>query len=122
MVNTGFRLVIGSWKIIATSLPRKRRICGSGSFEQVNRLARPVDEQGLPLTCVLAVRGQQAHERQAGHRLAGARLADDGRGLACADVEAHVGHGADQPFVGVEGGAQVAHFEAIHGVRLTSIS
>ncbi len=31
MLNTGFRLVIGSWKIIATSLPRSARMRGSGS-------------------------------------------------------------------------------------------
>src|SRR5882724_5438900 len=34
MVSTGLRLVIGSWKIIATSLPRTSRIAGSGSVKR----------------------------------------------------------------------------------------
>ena len=40
MVNTGFRLVIGSWKIIAISPPRTRRISSS---EQASR-SRPSSE------------------------------------------------------------------------------
>ena len=43
-VNTGFRLVSGSWKIIAISLPRILRISPSGS----DRTSRPSNQTSLP--------------------------------------------------------------------------
>ena len=42
--NTGFRLVSGSWKIIAISLPRIRRISPSGS----DSTSRPSNQISLP--------------------------------------------------------------------------
>ena len=43
-VNTGFRLVSGSWKIMAMSLPRILRISPSGS----DRISRPSNQTSLP--------------------------------------------------------------------------
>ena len=42
-MNTGFRLVSGSWKIIAISLPRILRIPSSGS----DRISRPSNQTSL---------------------------------------------------------------------------
>ena len=55
-MKTGFRLVIGSWKIIAISLPRMARICDSGSCSRSTvRPSRWVNSAS-PLTWVLALR------------------------------------------------------------------
>ena len=43
MVNTGFRLVIGSWKIIASSLPRSARISRLGQ----RRAGRPCGRRAV---------------------------------------------------------------------------
>ena len=43
-VNTGFRLVSGSWKIIAMSLPRRRRI----SRSPIDRSSFPSNQISLP--------------------------------------------------------------------------
>jgi hypothetical protein len=53
-LNTGFRLVIGSWKIIARSRPRSLRSAGAGSFARSttgparvrNRISPPATRPG----------------------------------------------------------------------------
>jgi hypothetical protein len=88
---------------------------GLGQRQQIQRLAGAVGEHRLAADLGGCRARQQAHQREAGHRLAGAGLADQRGGLAGADAEAHVGDRADQAFVGVEEGAQVAHVEACAG-------
>ena len=64
MVNTGFRLVIGSWKIIAISLPRIARMRGSGRLEQIDASDRrastnrtsPLDDASGPCAAAGASR------------------------------------------------------------------
>jgi hypothetical protein len=48
IVKTGFRLVIGSWKIIATSLPRTPRSSSSESFSRSRFSKFAVPEVTLP--------------------------------------------------------------------------
>ena len=50
MVSTGLRLVIGSWKIIATSLPRTSRIAWSGNFRR-SRPASLILPSMRPFSC-----------------------------------------------------------------------
>jgi hypothetical protein len=85
-----------------------------GQGEQIDRLAGAVDEERLAAHLRHRAARQQPHQREAGHRLARTRLAHDGGGSARADHEAHVGHGANQAFFGVEGGAEMADVEAVH--------
>ena len=72
-VNTGLSDVIGSWKIIAIRLPRIARISSLGEREQV-LAARSVI---VPAGDAPGRRRDQPHDRQRGHALAAARLADD---------------------------------------------
>lgn len=58
-VKTGFRLVIGSWKIMATSLPRMARMRGSGSVNRSSVSPARLTNRAWPLTCVEAVRGSR---------------------------------------------------------------
>ena len=90
-VITGFRLVPGSWKIIAMRRPRTSRIADFGQLQQVVAV-----QSTAPPTILPGVR-QQAHDRQRGHRLAAARFAEQREGLAAADIERHPVHGADDP-------------------------
>ena len=55
-VKTGFRLVMGSWKIIAISLPRMRRMAGSGRASRSSVWPARLVKSAWPLTCVAAVR------------------------------------------------------------------
>ena len=120
MLNTGFRLVIGSWKIIATSLPRSARMRGSGSASRSSRSPARSTNQASPLTRVAALRGK----RRISVRLVTDLPEPDSptmrRGLAGADREADVGDGVDPAFVGRERRAEVADFEAVHRHRFTS--
>ena len=50
---------------------------------------------------------------QAGHALAGAGLADDAEGLAALELEGQPVDGLDQPVVGREVDAEVAHLEEV---------
>ena len=75
-VSTGLSAVAGSWKIIATRRPRTARIAASGSASRSCRLQQHLavgDAPGL---------GQQAQERERGHRLAAARFAHQREALA----------------------------------------
>src|ERR1035437_4455402 len=51
IVRTGFRLVIGSWKIIAMSRPRSSRIEASGSFVRSSALKRTWPFSMCPAGC-----------------------------------------------------------------------
>ena len=53
----------------------------------------------------------QAKDREAGHALAAARLADEAHDLAAVDREVHAGHGAHDAIARVERGPQAAHIE-----------
>ena len=53
----------------------------------------------------------QAHDRHAGHALAGAGLADDAEGLAALDVEREAVDGLDDAVLGREVHPQVAYVE-----------
>ena len=82
-VNTGFRLVSGSWKIIAISLPRSA--CASRSSACPGLAAVEPD---LARSSV-GVGLEQAHDGQRRDALAGARLADDAQGLPARDRVVH---------------------------------
>jgi hypothetical protein len=51
--------------------------------------------------------GQQPHDRQRGHRLAAAGLADHAERLALVDVQRHAVHGVHDAFLQLDLGAQV---------------
>ena len=53
----------------------------------------------------------EAHDRQAGHALAAARLADEAHDLATIDVEVDAVHGAHDPVARVERRAQALDLE-----------
>ena len=76
-VNVGFRLVSGSWKIIAISRPRRSRSRPRGAA-RADRRSRKTDAAAEDL----AVRRQQAQQGRGECRLAAARLADDADDLA----------------------------------------
>src|SRR5437899_1219870 len=58
-VKTGFRLVMGSWKIMAISLPRMRRMARSGSASKSMVWPARLVNRAWPLTCVEAVRDKR---------------------------------------------------------------
>ena len=91
-----------------------------GQREQVEPLARAIDEPGFAADPRRRAARQEAHQRQAGDRFARPRFADQRGGLAGADREAHVGHRIDAAFVGAERGAEVADFETVHRSGVTS--
>jgi hypothetical protein len=63
--------------------------------------------------------GQELHHRQRGDRLAGAALADEGQGLALADVERHLVDRQHFALALAEGDGEVADGEERFGHRLT---
>ena len=81
IVMVGFSEVIGSWKIMATSLPRTSRICFSGS-ETSSLPVRFTEPPEMWPTF-----GQQLHDRETGGALAASGLADQSQALALADRE-----------------------------------
>ena len=80
MRSTGFSVIIGSWKIIAIRLPRSCRISSGDSA----RRSRPSSR--IAAVDDAARRIDEAHDRVAGHRLAGARFADEAQHLAARDA------------------------------------
>ncbi len=71
-VNTGFRRVIGSWKIIAISPPRISRSSSSSELQEV-----PAVEQDLAAGELARRRVDQPHDRERGDALAAAGLAHE---------------------------------------------
>src|SRR3546814_5017536 len=55
--------------------------------------------------------GQELHDRQCRHRLAGAALADQRHGFALGDIEAHVLHRVDGAARYAEADAKIAHLQ-----------
>ena len=84
-VKQGLRLVVGSWKIIAMSLPMIRRRC-AGAEHRSRSLA--VEDQAVGGD--LAGPGDEPHQRQHGDALARAGFADDAEHLALLDREIEV--------------------------------
>ena len=84
MRSTGFSVIIGSWKIIATRLPRKLRallVAGTGEVLAIQQNAAADHAAG---------RIDQAHDRIAGHRFAGTRFADQAQDLSALNGERHI--------------------------------
>ena len=90
IVSTGFRLVIGSWKIIAISWPRTLRSSRVARAQQVAAV-----EQSPSRATTRPARGRMPEQRERGHALAAARLADDPERLARRDVERDAVDGVD---------------------------
>ena len=110
IVCSGDSEVIGSWKILPMRLPRSARISGPsrGSFRMsVGRAGRLRDRRtGCgPLTRRRA--RQDAHDRLADHRFAGAGFADQRRHLARQDAQIGPAHGLDLAAEQREGDAQI---------------
>ena len=106
MVSTGLSEVIGSWKIMAISLPRIWRISSSSSSSRFwpseDDLAR--DDLARRL-------GDQAHERQGGHALAAAALAHDAERLFLVQIERDIVDRFDHPVLGEKLGLEVFDLE-----------
>ena len=89
--KTGFRLLVGCWKIMLIRLPRSLRISRSRSVSR----SRPSKRTEPAVD--LAGRGDEAHDRQAGDALPAARLADEAEDLAAVDVEVDAGTARTTP-------------------------
>src|SRR6516164_7856210 len=87
MLSTGFRLVIGSWKIMLMSLPRMARVARSSSA----RRSRPSKRMA---PAILGRLRDQAQDRHGAHRFPAAALADDCQRLAFLHLKRHPVDGA----------------------------
>ena len=103
---TGLSEVIGSWKIIEMRLPRIARISASSRPSR----SVPSSVNGAADDPARRIR-HQPHDRQRGHALAAAGLADDGQRLAAANAERDVVDRLEQPRIGEEHRLQVLHVE-----------
>ena len=112
MVMTGLSDVIGSWKIMEMSLPRRRSIASSLSA----RRSTPPSST-LPRQSGRRVR-HEPHQRERGDGLAAAGFADDGQGLPGIDAEAHPVDRFEDAASRVEDGAQTLHREQRSDARL----
>ena len=92
ILSTGLSEVMGSWKIMAISRPRMRRISSSESFSS----SLPPSKRDLARGDARGARRQQAHHRQRRDRFAGAGLADNGHHLARMDRIAQPLDGPDR--------------------------
>ena len=102
----GFSEVIGSWKIIAISPPRRRRISALGKREEVaaeEARAAGGDARRRP--------GQKAHEGEGGQRLAGAALPGDRQDLSLGDAEGHPVDDGAHPLLAADLDREVLHGE-----------
>ena len=104
-VYTGVSAVIGSWKIIAISLPRTSRIsrCGSCIRSRPRSSTSPVDDRVR-----VADQPHHGHHRDG---LAGARLADDPDDVVDVDVQREAVDGVYDAALGAERDVQVADLE-----------
>eukprot|EP01022_Parablepharisma_sp_SALTPOND_P030360 TRINITY_DN760_c2_g5_i1.p1 TRINITY_DN760_c2_g5~~TRINITY_DN760_c2_g5_i1.p1 ORF type:complete len:1316 (-),score=509.04 TRINITY_DN760_c2_g5_i1:3474-7421(-) len=106
-VQRGHRLLEDHGDLLATDAAHGG-VIGLG---QVQGLAVAAQELHAAAGDLAAAVFDQAHDGQRRHRLARARLADDGQGLALADVEGQVAHRVHRPFGGGEAHAQVVHVQ-----------
>ena len=99
---TGLRLVMGSWKIIAMSLPRTcaHLVVADGAQVAVAEHERALDDLARRV-------GDEPHERERRDRLARAGLADDAQRLLAVEREADAVDGLDHAGVGEEVGREV---------------
>ena len=114
-VSTGLRLVIGSWKIIEMRLPRTLRISSFAQRQEVAAFERDIAGDAA------VGGGQQPHDRQRRHALAGARFADDGDRLARRDVERDALDDGGPHAVDAERGREVAHGRRDRGAHVTPV-
>ncbi len=108
MVKQGLRLVVGSWKIIATSLADQRAARLVRDAQQV------VAGKAQVLRAHAARVGDQAHQRHHRHALAGARLADDAEHLALFHGEADAVDGMQHAALRRELDMQILDVEKTH--------
>ena len=129
-VCTGFSDVIGSWKIMAISPPRisRRRSAGTVSRSSPRNNAVPVESEvcffeleevvdHLAAHVRRGIDGEpagllvQAEDREHRDALSAPGLADDAERLARLDGERDAVDGANDPVLGLEVRAQIAHVE-----------
>ena len=104
--STGLSEVIGSWKIMAISRPRMRRISSSERFRSSAAV-----EADLTLGDARGAWRQQPHDGERRDRFAGAGLADDGDHLAGMDRIAQALDGPHRAVRGHELDVQVVDLE-----------
>ncbi len=105
MVKHGFRLVVGSWKIIAMSLPTRRRRSRSEMPSRSLPAKRKVLARTRPGKAISPISGHH------GHALAGAGFADDAQHLAFFQRQAHAFDRAHHAALRRELDVQVFDFE-----------
>ena len=94
MVSTGLSDVIGSWKIIAISLPRISRIWSGLSV----RRSRP-SNMTVPRFNLAGRARYQTHQRKRANTFAAAALADDAECLTFFQCERYAVDREDGPFL-----------------------
>ena len=109
-VKHGLRLVVGSWKIIATSLPTSLRRSEGEIFEKV--AAVELDAVGANLARI----GDEPHQRQHRHALAGAGFTDDAKNLALVDAQTDAVDRTQRAGAGGKIDGQICDLEQCHGV------
>ena len=106
-MNTGFRLVIGSWKIIAMRLPRMSRICAG------DRSSRFLPSN---MICPAAMRpggGTRRITDSDSTDLPQPDFADDAERAAAIDRDVHAIHRGDVAAGGAEHGAETRDCQAV---------
>ena len=116
IVSTGLSDVIGSWKIMAISLPRIDRTCSSDMLEDVVALEHDFARDDLAGRA-----GDQAHDRQAGHALAAAGFADDAERLTRHHVEGNIVDGLHHAILGHELGLEILDFQNGSGMPICAV-
>ena len=106
IVRTGLSEVIGSWKIIAMSLPRIDAHLLVRHLQDIVAL-----EEDLAGDDLARRAGDQAHDREPGHALAAARLADDAERFARHDVERDIVDRLDDAVLGLELGLEILRLQ-----------
>ena len=108
-VKHGFSDDIGSWKIIAMSLPAISRRSAGGHRNEV----AAVDVMRSALD--LGGERQEAHHREHRHRLARAEFADDRQHLVAVNRHVDPIHRLERAVARGEGDGEIADFEQGHG-------
>ena len=107
-VEAGHRVLEDHRDLLAPQLPHV-------ALRQGHEI-QPVERDGAALDVPRGL-WQQPHERQIGHALAAARLADETERLAGLEVERHPVDGEDRAFMGPEADDQVPDLEKRHRQR-----